>query len=135
MLEINKRGVKWAGNVTAGQILVDGYGVGDVGSAVLKERRHLGQDGVIVAQVTLDIKRKVMIGKPQIFTRGFIFVREAEEIMREMEKTASDSVQNCFTRNVTSRNQVRDYMISKLSEYLHKKTKRDPMIIPVIVEV
>lgn len=135
VIEIGSRGAAVGGTVPSGRVLVDGYGVGDVGAAVLRERKNLGQDGIITAVIAVDMKRKRIVSGPEIHSRGFIFVREAEEIMTEMAKQARSAMDLCWEKNTTSRSAIKETISSRLSDYLYKKTKRTPVILPVIVEV
>ena len=134
VLEIGADSAGFTETVPAGRVLVDGYGVGEVGNAVLKERRHLGEDGVIAAVAAVDVQNGTILSGPEIFTRGFIFVREAEELMEEMREVTRQALESCFERKMTSRHNIREYVAARLGDHLRRKTKRDPVIVPVIIE-
>jgi len=136
VVEISGRSIKLNGVVPAGQVFVDGTGVGDVGSVVLRDRRHLAQDGMVVAVVTLSGEDGSIISGPDIITRGFVYVKEAEDLIEEMRDIALDAVLECYGRkNNRDWAAIKGTMKSRLSEYLYKKTKRSPMILPVIMEI
>ncbi len=134
VLETDGNDAWWGESIPAGRILVDGYGVGDVGTAVLRERRHLSQDGIITAVATVDVENGTILSGPEVYSRGFIFVREAEELMGEMRDITRQALEGCFERHITSRPAIRDAIASRLSEHLRKKTKRDPIVLPVVME-
>ena len=135
VLEIDARGARYAGVVPAGQVLVDGYGVGDVGAAVLRERKSLSESGVITAVAVVDIKNGLILSNPEIISRGFIFVREAEELMEEMRLIARETLEACLDKRMTSRNAIKEAISRKLSDYLFRKTKREPLIVPILIEM
>jgi ribonuclease J len=128
-------GAKWAGTVPSGRVLVDGYGVGDVGAAVLRERKSLSESGVITAVAVVDIKNGLILNNPEIISRGFIFVREAEELMEEMRLIARETLETCLDKRMTSRNAIKEAISRKLSDYLFRKTKREPLIVPILIEM
>ena len=135
VFELSKRTCKVKSAVPAGMVLVDGTGVGDVGSVVLRDRKHLAQDGMIVVCVNISSQDGGVISGPDIITRGFIYVKESEDLMDELREVAMEAIERC------SRKRVRDWQILKsaikndLSGYLYKTTKRNPMILPVIMEI
>ena len=127
-------GAKWGGTVPSGRVLVDGYGVGDVGAAVLRERKHLSENGVITAVAVVDFRERQILAGPNINSRGFIFVREAEELMEELRELARETLEACLDKN-TSRNAMREAINRKLTDHLYRKTKREPLIVPILVEM
>jgi len=135
VIEMTKRSVKENGVVPSGKVLVDGIGVGDVGSVVLRDRRHLAQDGMVVVVMSMSSDDYSLISGPDIITRGFVYVKESEELMDNLRRVVMESIECC------TRTKVRDYATIKakvktnLSGYLYKRTKRSPMILPVIMEV
>lgn len=139
VLEIDASGARWNGTVPAGKVLVDGYGVGDVGNIVLRDRRHLAQDGLIVVVATVDTAGGLLLSGPDVVSRGFVYVRESEELMDEVKQVAYDTVMDVLTH--TRRRDVVDRMLLKkrvkddLTKFLFNKTKRKPMILPVIMDV
>ena len=135
VLEIDRDGARFNGTVPAGKILVDGYGVGDVGNIVLRDRRHLSQDGIIVVVATVDIDERLLISGPDIVSRGFVYVREAEELMDEVRTIARDAIIDCLEHNVTDWAELKSSVKDDLSRFLYQKTKRKPMILPVIMNV
>ena len=135
VLEIGENGAGWAGNVPSGRVLVDGLGVGDVGAAVLRERKTLSESGVITAVVAVDMKERCIVTGPEIISRGFVFVREAEELMAELKQLTQETLEGCLDKGMTSRNAIKDAIARKLSDYLFKKTKREPLIVPILLEM
>ncbi len=135
VLEISKNEAKIAGSVPSGKVLVDGLGVGDVGNIVLRDRKHLSQDGIIVVVVTIDGKTKEVVAGPDIISRGFVYVREAEGLMEEVKQVAQDSLATCKNNKTTDWTSIKNTVKSHLTSYLFQKTKRRPMILPVIMEV
>ena len=135
VMELTPNSARLAGTVTAGQVFVDGYGVGDVGSVVLRDRRHLAQDGMIVVVVSLSGETGDLVSGPDIITRGFVYVKESEGLMDELREVALDSLEACQAQGMLDWASIKSAIKSDLSNYLHKKTKRSPMILPVIMEV
>ena len=134
-LEIGEKGANWGPNVPSGRVLVDGYGVGDVGAAVLRERKVLSESGVITAVVGVDMQNRTIVSGPEIISRGFVFVREAEELMTELKALTLETMENCLDKGMTSRNAIKDAIARRLSDYLYKKTKREPLIVPILMEL
>ena len=114
---------------------MDGYGVGDVGSVVLRDRRHLAQDGMVVVVLSLSGEDGSIISGPDIITRGFVYVKESEGLMDELRQVALDAVLSIDARSATDWSAIKGQIKGDLSNYLYKKTKRSPMILPVIMEV
>ena len=136
VLEIDANGARWAETVPSGKILVDGYGVGDVGNIVLRDRRHLAQDGLIVVVATIDFDARMLLSGPDIVSRGFVYVREAEEMMEEAKQIACDAIlQALKARRGVDRMQLKRQVKDDMTKYLYAKTKRKPMILPVIMDV
>ena len=135
VLELNKRQGKIAGKVQAGGILVDGLGVGDVGNIVLNDRKLLSQNGLIIATVTLQKHGNMILAGPDIVSRGFVYVRESESLMEGAREVARDAVEECLERNITDWARIKTKIKDELSNYIWKKTKRNPMILPIITEV
>ena len=135
ILELNKRQGKITGKVQAGGILVDGLGVGDVGNIVLNDRKMLSQNGLIIATVTLQKHGNVILAGPDIVSRGFVYVRESESLMEGAREVARDAVEECLERNITDWARIKTKIKDELSNYIWKKTKRNPMILPIITEV
>lgn len=135
VLELDAETAKWNGAVPAGRVLVDGYGVGDVGNIVLRDRRHLAQDGLIVVVATVDSDERTVISGPDIISRGFVYVRESEELMDEVRKIAKEALDDSLESSITEWTQLKANIKDDLSKYLYSKTKRKPMILPVIMNV
>ena len=135
VMELTPNSARLAGTVTAGQVFVDGYGVGDVGSVVLRDRRHLAQDGMIVVVLSMSGEDGTLVSGPDIITRGFVYVKESEGLMEELRQVAMEAIQGVDTRYATDWSAIKSAIKGDLSNYLYKKTKRSPMILPVIMEV
>ncbi|MBQ2766668.1 MAG: ribonuclease J [Clostridia bacterium] len=135
VLEIDQHGARFNGTVPSGKVLVDGYGVGDVGNIVLRDRRHLSQDGLIVIVATVDIEEGMILSGPDIISRGFVYVRESEELMEQARKLALDALTDCMDTGVIDRMEIKSKVKDDLSKFLYTKTKRKPMILPVIMNV
>ena len=135
VMELTRDSARLNGTVTAGQVFVDGYGVGDVGSVVLRDRRHLAQDGMLVVVMAMSGEDGALVSGPDIITRGFIYVKESEELMDELRRVAAETLFNMEGRYATDWAAIKNAVKNELSEYLYKKTKRSPMILPVIMEV
>ena len=135
VIELTQNSVKLNGTVPAGKVFVDGYGVGDVVAVVLRDRQHLAQDGMIVVVVSMSGEDGSVISGPDIITRGFVYVKESEELMEELRQVAVDALDRCQDRRIRDWSTIKSEMKGALSSYLYKKTKRNPMILPVIMEV
>ena len=135
VLELTKATCKWAGTVPAGKILVDGTGVGDVGSVVLRDRKHLAQDGMLVVVVNLSSEDGSVITGPDIITRGFVYVKESENLMEELRVIAAHAIDRCLSGGTRDWSALKANIKSDLSGYLFKTTKRNPMILRVIMEI
>ena len=135
VIELSQKEIKVTGTVPAGKVFVDGYGVGDVGAVVLRDRQHLAQDGMIVVVVTMSSEDGLVVSGPDIITRGFVYVKESEELLEELRQVAIDALDTCQDRNVRDWSTIKSTIKGALSNYLYKKTKRNPMILPVIMEV
>ena len=135
ILELTGKTCKLNGTVPAGKVFVDGTGVGDVGSVVLRDRKHLAQDGMIVVCVNISSQDGSIITGPDIITRGFIYVKESEELMEELRCVAIEAIERCGRKRVRDWTAVKTAIKNDLSGYLYKTTKRNPMILPVIMEI
>ena len=135
VLELTPSSMKEIGSVTAGRILVDGLGVGDVGSIVLRDRKHLSEDGLIVAVATIDSKDGHIIAGPDIISRGFVYVRESEKLIEEAKNIVYNILTKCSKSSVREWGTIKSQVRDELSRYLYEKTKRNPMILPVLMEV
>ena len=136
VLELTKNTAAFNGTVPAGKVLVDGYGVGDVGNIVLRDRRHLAQDGLIVIVVGIDEEAGLLLSGPDIISRGFVYVREAEDMMEEARQIAIETVNSCLmSRKGFDQMQVKTRLKDELTRFFYAQTKRKPMILPVIMEL
>ena len=136
VLELDRKSAKFNGTVPSGKVLVDGYGVGDVGNIVLHDRRHLSQDGLIVVVASLDIGNKLLLAPPDIVSRGFVYVREAEDLIEEIREVAVQSICKTLDRSRRpERMEIKNNIKDELAKYLYSRTKRKPMIIPVITDI
>ncbi len=135
VIELTAETAELTGSVPSGRVFVDGYGVGDVGSVVLRDRKHLAQDGMIVVVLSLSSEDGGLISGPDIVTRGFIYVKESEELMEELRQVAMEALEACQQRHVVDWAAIKAAIKNDLSGYLYKKTKRSPMILPVIMEI
>ncbi len=134
-IELSNRSCKITGVVPAGKVFVDGAGVGDVGSVVLRDRKHLAQDGMIVVCLNLSSQDGAVISGPDIITRGFVYVKESEELMENLKKVAEEAVERCQRKHIKDWSTIKSAIKNDLSGYLYKTTKRNPMILPVIMEI
>ncbi len=135
VLEIDRRGARLSGTVPSGAVMVDGSGVGDVGSVVLRDRRLLSQDGLIVVVATVDVREQEILSGPELVSRGFVYVRESEELMEEARRIAAATLQDALDGGAAGWNELKTAVRDDLSKYFFKKTKRRPMILPVIMGV
>ena len=133
VLEISSKDAKWNGTVPAGNTLVDGYGIGDVGNIVLRDRKHLAEDGIIIVVFAISPDYGLVSG-PELVSRGFVYVRESEELMDELKKVAGNTLNECLNDGITEWTQLKTEVKDDLSRYIYGKTKRRPMILPIILE-
>ena len=135
VFELTGKSCKPKGTVTAGKVFVDGTGVGDVGSVVLRDRKHLAEDGMIVVCVNLSAEDGSIITGPDIITRGFIYVKESEQLMEALQGVATEAIERCQRKGIRDWSAIKSTIKNDLSGYLYKTTKRNPMILPVISEI
>lgn len=135
VLEIGDEGYKVVDHVQSGGILVDGLGIGDVGNIVLRDRQNLAQNGIIVVVLTLEKYSNQLLAGPDIVSRGFVYVRESEDLMEEAQAVVDAAVQDCLKRHVSDWGKIKNIIRDSLSDFLWKKMKRNPMILPIIMEV
>ncbi|MCL2200621.1 MAG: ribonuclease J [Oscillospiraceae bacterium] len=135
VIEISGKSISKNGTVPSGKVLVDGTGVGDVGSVVLRDRKHLASDGMIVVIVNLSSEDGSLVSPPDILTRGFIYVKESEELMRELKDVVTTVVDEYIAENMSDWAALKGQIKRSLSEHLYKKTKRNPMILPMVTEI
>jgi len=135
VLELNEEEAKFTGHVPSGKILVDGLGVGDVGNIVLKDRQRLSQDGLIVVVITMDSRSGKIVSGPDVISRGFVYVRESENLMEDIKYLLRTELQKCEDKHITDWATLKLVIREELGNFIYKKTKREPMLIPIIMEV
>ena len=135
VLEVDKKLAKFEGSVPAGNVLVDGSGVGDIGSVVLRDRKHLAEDGLVMVVATVDIRGGYIISGPDIISRGFIYMKESEELLDEARSLAFETLENAISRRGGDRTQIKNSIRDELGRFFFKKTKRKPMVRSVIMEI
>lgn len=135
VLETDGVEMKFTGTVPSGKVMVDGFGVGDVGSVVLRDRKHLAEDGVMIIVATMDRETGRVVAGPDIVSRGFVYVRESEELLDEAKQLMTQVMENLQERNVREWGNIKSAMRDALSEFIYKETKRSPMILPIIMEI
>ena len=135
VIELSAMSIKKGEPVPSGAVYVDGKSVGDVGVAVLRDRRHLAEDGMVMAIVTLSADDGSVAAPPEIITRGFIYVKEAEDLMAELRRVVNESLESCERHRVYEWSAIKSRIKSNISGYLYKTTRRSPMVLPVIIEV
>ena len=135
ILEINENKAELTGTVVSGRVLVDGLGVGDVGNIVLRDRQHLSQDGLIVIVLTMDSSTGEVIAGPDVISRGFVYVRESENLMDDVKSVVRNEIKKCEERGIRDWSTIKSATKENLRDYIFMKTKRNPMIIPIIMEV
>ena len=135
VLELDDQQAKVVDHVHTGAILVDGLGVGDVGNIVLRDRQHLAEDGILIVVLTLERFSNQLLAGPDIVSRGFVYVRESEGLMDEARRVVENALDNCMDKHITDWGKIKNVTKDALSDFLWKKTKRNPMILPIIMEV
>ena len=135
VIEIGENVFRSVEKVPSGKVLVDGLGVGDVGSVVLRDRRHLAQDGLIVVVATVSTEDREILSGPDIVSRGFVYVKESEELMSGLKQKAAETLQYCFDNDVDEWNAIKGKVKDVLTNYIYSITKRKPMILPIIMEL
>ena len=135
VIETDGTDLRITGKVTAGRVLVDGLGVGDVGSIVLRDRKHLAEDGLIVVVATIESESGTILAGPDILSRGFVYVRESEEMMEAARDILRKTLESCLAGGVRDWNGIKSSLRDSLSDYIYMKTKRNPMILPIIEEI
>ncbi len=135
VIELSENGMKVIGTVPAGRVFVDGYGVGDVGSIVLRDRKHLSEDGLIVVVATMDSATGEVVAGPDIVSRGFVYVRESEELMSEAREVVISALGDCSDNRIREWGTIKNRVKDDLSGYIYRKTKRSPMILPILMDI
>ena len=135
VLEVSKKEARINGTVPSGQLLVDGLGVGDVGNIVLRDRKHLSEDGLMVVVVSMEKESGAMLAGPDIISRGFVYVRESEKLMEGARKAVADALDKCDFSGTVGWSYIKNLIRDTLKDYVWQTTKRSPMILPIIMEV
>lgn len=135
VLEMDANSAKVTNSVPAGKVFVDGLGVGDVGNIVIRDRKHLSEDGLIVVVVCIDSQSQEIVSGPDVISRGFVYVREAEPLMEQIKELAEEAILDCKARKNNDWSALKNAIKNKLSQYLYEETKRSPMILPVIMDI
>ncbi len=135
VIELTRNSITIAGKITSGKVLVDGLGVGDVGNIVLRDRRQLSQDGIMIVVVTMDRENCQVVSGPDIVSRGFVYVREAEDLMEEARDKVQSALDKCETEGVSEWTSIKSTVRESLGRFLYEKTGRRPMILPIIMEI
>ena len=135
VLELNNQEAKFTTSVPSGQILVDGLGVGDVGNIVLRDRQKLAEDGIIIVVLTLDSASGTVLAGPDIVSRGFVYVRDSEDLMESARSVLTETMENLEEKNITDWNKIKGDIRDNLSDFVWHETQRRPMILPIIMDV
>jgi ribonuclease J len=135
VIGVTRKSIKIEGSVPSGRVFVDGTGVGDVGSVVLRDRKHLAQDGMIVVVLAISTEDSSLISGPDIVTRGFIYEKESDDVIDEMKRVVNESLASCWHQHITDSATIKSKIKANLSGFLYKATRRSPMILPVITEI
>ena len=135
VIEVSRSAVKKSGTVTSGQVFVDGLGVGDVGNIVLRDRKHLSKDGILTVVVTIEKGSGNVVAGPDIISRGFVYVRESEDLMDEAREIVKEALRYCEEEHLTEWSTIKGNIKDSLRDFLYERTKRKPMILPIIIEV
>ena len=135
VIELSRDSIKVVDTVTAGRVLVDGLGVGDVGSIVLRDRKHLAEDGIIVVTVSIDKITREIVAGPDVVSRGFVYVKESEELMSELNDLVCDVLERCYISNIRDWTAIKLKIKENVAKFLYGKTHRSPMVLPIIMEV
>jgi len=134
-VSLSEKEFRVSGNVPSGRVFVDGYGVGDVGSIVLRDRKHLAQDGLIIVVATIDSKTGELLSGPDVVSRGFVYVRESEELIEDACKVAQRILEDCAAHNVHDWSSIKLKLRDEVSHLMYERTKRSPMILPILMDV
>ena len=135
VLELSRRECKFAGVVPSGKTLIDGSGVGDIGSVVLRDRKHLSEDGLVVIVAAINIHERLTFSGPDIVSRGFVYVKEASDIVDKTKEIANEAIERCFRKGVRDANQIKTAIRDDVAKFIFRETKRKPMILPILMEV
>jgi ribonuclease J len=135
VIELTKRSIKISGTVPAGRVLVDGLGVGDVGNVVLRDRKHLAEDGIIVVALTIDSVTNEIVSGPEVVSRGFVYVKENEQLIDDAKEIACDILERCYLTRIRDYSTIKTRLRDGVSRFVYEKTRRSPMVLPIILEI
>ncbi len=135
VIELSQRNGRFAGKVNAGRILIDGLGIGDVGNIVLRDRKQLSQDGIVIVVVTLNRQTASIVAGPDLVSRGFVYVRESELMIGDAREKVEAALVKCMRRGIPEWSTIKSVIREVLSKFLYEKTKRRPVILPIIMEI
>ena len=135
VIEISDEGAKFNGTVQAGKVLIDGSGIGDVGNIVLRDRKNLAENGLIIAVATVSLEEGILMSGPEIISRGFVYVRESEELMNGTKDIATRVLIDALDEGVREWNELKTVLKNAITKYIFAKTKRKPMVLPVIMNL
>jgi ribonuclease J len=135
VIEIDKKKACFGGTIPAGNVLVDGSGIGDIGSVVLRDRKHLAEEGLVIVVATIDRMAKDIVSGPDMVSRGFVYVKESEELLREAKQIAEKAIEKGLSKRGVDNMELKNIIKDELSKFIYKETKRRPMILPVIMNI
>jgi mRNA degradation ribonuclease J1/J2 len=135
VLEVTTDEIKKAGRVPSGAVMVDGLGVGDVGNIVLRDRKHLAEDGILTVVVTIEKEARSVLAGPDIITRGFVYVKESESLIHETRDLVRKELERCLGEGITEWVVIKSSIKNAVGRFLYEKTKRRPLILPIIMEI
>ena len=135
VIEIDENGARFNGTVPSGKILIDGSGIGDVGNIVLRDRKNLSESGLIIAVATVSMKEGILMSGPEIISRGFVYVRENEELMNETKDVATKAIIYALEHGVDDWSELKNIMKNAITKFIFTKTKRKPVILPILMDL
>jgi ribonuclease J len=135
IIEVTRDSIKKNGSVISGQVFIDGLGVGDVGNIVIRDRKHLSEDGILTVVVSIEKATGLVMAGPDIISRGFVYVRESEALMEEARRVVKGALDECARKNIKEWSAIKANIRDSLRIFLYEKTKRKPMILPIIMEL
>ena len=135
VLELERKRCAFSGSVPSGKVLIDGSGVGDIGSVVLRDRKHLAEDGLVIIVAAVNLDERLTFSGPDIVSRGFVYVKESSDLVDKTKAIADAAIERCFSRSVRDPNQIKTAIRDDVAKFIYKETKRKPMILPILMEV
>ena len=135
IIELDEDGARFNGVVPAGKVLIDGSGIGDVGNIVLRDRKNLAENGLIIAVATVSLDAGMLMSGLEIISRGFVYVRESEELMNKAKSVATSSLIEALNKGIREWNELKGIMKSSISKFIYQETKRKPVILPILMNI